>query len=236
MTDYYTKASFVIPCSKEQAKTAIKALQHIDGDLTDFAIEMISKSNDDIFEPEDKIIRLCSKNHPDSVDQSGFLSWDFSSVPCKGGILVCHNESINTEHAAIFTQAVLSAFNLPHLVKILAAHTCSKPREDAFGGHACVVTKDYIHWNRAEDFLAAERKAHNKLEHYYACGITDPSSKNGIISHFLIKCTGQDDPKRHIKNIFQNYPDDGLALKKTSVRRITPYEFKVMQAHLTVLK
>lgn len=248
MANYYTEASFIIPCSAVQAEEAMEAFQHIDGECSDFAKQIIAKNNDDIFEPEDLIIRECFQHHPDREDDGYSLGWDFSVEAVSDGLWIHTDESINTEHAAIFTQAVLRAFDLPCLVEILAAHTCSKQRTDAFGGHACVVTKDNIRWADFHDFMEAERKSHTGNERYFMCDITEVNGEYEYTSQFLMKCSGQDDPEHRLDEIFVSYRGDGdkesdsfvwydcgTAAKNPNMNEITPYEFKVMQAHLSVL-
>ncbi len=248
MADYYTEASFVIPCSKEEAETAAEAVQYIDEKYTDFVKQIISKKKDDIFNPMDLIIWECFHNHPDREDDGDSLEWVFSVEIVSDGLRVYADDSINTEHAAVFTQAVLNAFNIPYLVEISAAHTCSEQLSDAFGGHACIVTKDYIRWSDFHDFMEAERKAHKDRERYFMCDLTEFNGEYEYTSHFLMKCLGKDDPEQRLNEIFVNYRGDGnkerdgtvwyscgTGAKNPNLSEITPYEFKVMQAYLSVL-
>ncbi|EYU13427.1 hypothetical protein [Photorhabdus aegyptia] len=234
MADYYTEASFIVPCSEEQASVAIEALTHIDGECTEFARTVISEHKDEAFAPKESIIRHCFQNHPDRNNDSFSLEWDFTLENYPDGLWIHAGESINTEHAAIFTQAVLIAFDLPYLVEIQAAHTSNKQRTDAFGGHACVVSKDHIRWNDLCDFLEAERKAHEEREQYFVCNIKN--IKNGKYEYghcFLMKCSGSDDPEKRLDEIFVNYLGESNK-KGESLSEITPLEFKVMQTHLSV--
>lgn len=250
MANYYTEASFIIPCSQEQAAIAIDALEHINGEFTEVAEAAIFKTDGMELTPEEKLIRHCFFNHPeqDKDNSNKELDWYFNIQWCNEGLWVYTVESINTEHAAIFTQAVLFSFNLPSIVQIQAAHTCSKQRTDAFGGHACIVTKDHIRWHVLYDFLEAERKAHSDNVRYFMCDITEVNGEYEYTSHFLMKCSGQDDPEQRLDEIFVSYRGDGdkesdsfvwydcgTAAKNPNMSEITPYEFKVMQAHLSVL-
>jgi len=164
MANYYTEASFIIPCSDEQAEIAIAALNQVAFDVTELGLSVVAKSKDAEFTPMEKIVRHYFFNHPDQdlENLTGELYCGFDIDEVREGLWIYTDESINTEHAAIFTQAVLKTFDLPYLVPILAAHTCSKPRLDAFGGHACVVTKDYIHWHSLEEFIDEEIEAHKE--------------------------------------------------------------------------
>ncbi len=250
MADFYTLASFIIPCSEEQAATAVNALELINGEVTEFAEAAILKTDGEVLTPEEKIIHHCFFNHPDQDKDNSIknLNWSFNTGFCSEGLWVYTDESIDTEQAAIFTQAVLLSFNLPSIVEIQAAHTCSKQRTDAFGGHACIVTKDHIRWNELYSFLEAERKAHRDNERYFVCEITEVNGEYEYTSHFLLKCSGDDDPDQRLNEIFVSYRgdgskegdsfvwfDSGTAAKNPCMSEITPYEFKVMQTHLSVL-
>lgn len=250
MADYYTEASFIIPCSAEQATTAVQVMGHLRDEESELVELAINKSDTDEFTPEETIIRHCFFSHPDqdasySVKE---LDWSFSLETHSDGLWVYTDETINTEQAAIFTQAVLRAFDLPSLVEIEAAHTCSKQRTDAFGGHACVVTKDFIRWDGLYEFLEAESKAHSGQEKYFLCHITEVNGEYEYTSHFLMKCTGNEDPEKRLDSIFVGYRDqgdkegddfvwypDGLAAKDPCMTEIPPLEFKIMQRHLGVL-
>lgn len=250
MADYYTLASFVIPCSQEQAQKSIEALQHIDGETTDYADLAIWKADSEPLEPEEIIIRHCFIRHPDqSKDLSEKeLHFDFSVEPCIEGLWVKSDESINTEVAAIFTQAVLMAFDLPHRVDIQAAHTCSKMRTDAFGGHAAVVTKDSIRFDGLHRFLEAESQAHDKQERYFFCKITEQAGEPEFEIQFLMTCTSDQQPEQRLDDIFVNFRGEGekdgdnfvwfesnTAAKNPRLKEITPLEFSVMKEHLSVL-
>lgn len=143
---------------------------------------------------------------------------------------------------------MLLAFDLLSLIEIKAAHTCSKPRTDGFGGHACIVTKEAIRWSSLHDFLNAESAAHEKSERYFMCDLIEINGEYEYASHFLMKCAKDDDPDQRLDNIFINYrgksdkeSDDfvwyesGTAAKNPSMTEITPYEFNLMQSHLSVL-
>lgn len=250
MADYFTQASFIIPCASDQAETAIEALQHIDDQFDEYAGVAISKSDEDLLRAEEKILRHCFINHPEQNDNSPNydLCWSFNVKTCEGGLWVYADENINTEEAAIFTQAVLVAFDLPSLVEIQASHTCSKSRVNAFVGHACVVSKDFIRWDNSYSFLDSERKAHTSSERYFVCDITEVNGEFEYSSHFLMKCSGEDDPEQRLDEIFVNYRgdgdkesdsfvwyDSGTAAKNPQMAEITPYEFNVMKAHLSAL-
>src|SRR5690554_6152355 len=211
MADYYTNASFIIPCTEVQAEEALEALKHIRGELSQFAKEVIEKPSDQLSTAKEKIILSCFQEHPDQDPEYDLedLEWNFNAEKGGTGIWIYENESINTEHAAIFTQAVLNAFDLPHLVGIEAAHTCSKPRLDGFGGHACVVTKDDIRWSDFQEFLTAEHEAHQNNEAYFYCTITEINGENEYRKDFLLRCSNSSSAEERLDEIFVSFRGPG---------------------------
>ncbi len=250
MADYYTQASFIIDCSSEQAQIALDALDHINDQFTDYADAAVWKADNEELCAEEKIIRHCFYSHPDQEADNSVreLCWDFQVEATDGGLWVHSDGSINTEHAAVFTQAVLMAFNLPELVEIEAAHTCSKDRTDAFGGHACVVSKDFVRWGGLDDFIRAERNAHKDGERFLFCQLAEVNGQCEYASRFLIRCSKEDDPQQKMDDILESFRGDGCRQEDNSVlfecgtvamnprlTEITPHEFTVMQKYLSVL-
>lgn len=168
MADYYTEASFIIPCAQEQADIAIKALRRL-GDNDEICQLVVSKADDETFDSEEKIIRHCYHHHPDFDDslKNPEIDWCIEAMLDKNGIWITHNETINTEHAAIFTQSVLLAFDIDALVTIHAAHTCSNPCLDAYGGHAWCVTRHSMRFSSLETFIQAETGAWRGKQQYF---------------------------------------------------------------------
>lgn len=249
MANYFIKASFIIPCNADQSAIAIKSLEHIRDQATDYANTNLSKSGSEDLSPEERITHHCFFNHPEqeSNDAMGGLDWKFAVEPAEEGLWVYADNSINTEHAAIFTQAVLKAFDIPSLVVIEAAHTCDQDKVDGFGGHACVVSKDFIRWGGLADFINTETKAHEGGERFYMCEITEVNGEYEYPRIFLMKCSAEDDPEDRLDDVFANHRgggeqegadfiwySDGTSAKDPCMKEITPYEFKVMESHLSV--
>lgn len=248
MSDYYTQACFVIPCNTEQAELAIKALDHLKGESKEYVELVIFKADSEISDALDKIIRHCVFNHPEYKEEPlETLMWELDAEVCDEGICVSPDESINTDHASVFTQAILVAFDLPHLVEITAARVCSCMEVDAFGGIAIVVSKDMYRWQDAREFLEAEREAHKEKARYFFCGITEENEASEYPRHFLLKCTGTECPEQKLDDIFTNlrgagkkegenfvWFSGGLSAKDPYMSEISPAEFMVMKNYLSV--
>ena len=257
MANHYIQASFMIKCTREQADIATGALSEVstyDDEMSDWAKSVIKRAADDTFTLKETILRECFFNHPDQSDDIGAhdhsseLFWDFDAVVEDDGIWVSADESINTDHAAIFTSAVLKAFEIDDLVVIEAAHTCSKPQLDAFGGHAVVVSKDHIEWDSTQQFIAAERQANKDEARYYYCGITEVNGEYEYTSNFLMKCIGEKTEDERLNEILLGYRGDGeedeigrviypggLGAQDASSQKITPHEYQMMSKYLGTL-
>lgn len=240
MRNYSTIASFIIPCSQDQAKEALKAFEHIDDGLSAFAAGVVKKSPDELSSPLERIIQSCYRNHPDQdiddqyIDDEEIddeeceeLFWDFDADLHDEGIWITPKDTIHTEHAAVFTQAVLQAYDLPHLVEIAASHYCDSYELDAFGGHGYVVTKDMMRWADLHDFFAVERMAHDNNEAYYLCSTTENHGGKEYRNDFLVCCSKGTAPESLV---------DDIANIKFTATEITPTDFRVMKQYLTVLQ
>ena len=256
MADYYTEASFIIPCTDTQADIALAALKHLENEesayLNMMAKKEIKAEKNSTPDKMSEIIRHCLENHPEQGREhlTIELDWEFSAIKNKKGIWLHNDECINTEHAAIFAQAVLNAFNIDEAVVINASHTCSRPVVDSFGGHSVVITKNSMRFHGLHDFVDAELKAHHNKESHYLCEITEVNGEYEYPDKFLMICRGEEDPDEKLEGIFNSYrgegyknPDDeytvwfsdNLAAKNPEYTKITPMEYKTMSAYLTVL-
>ncbi|MGT7661260.1 hypothetical protein ACRW5F_28765 [Escherichia coli] len=96
----------------------------------------------------------------------GCLIANFATVPSfatevnSSGLSVFHGETIDLDHAICLTTAVLSVFDLPEMVTITAAFTCSKSRTDEFGGMTILVTKDTHYYQDGCQFSRLMNEAH----------------------------------------------------------------------------
>jgi hypothetical protein len=254
MADYYTQASFVIPCSKEQAVIALEAINQVSGELGEIAAECLSKEEENDFSVTEKLIRFFYFNHPDydkniQEIQGDALSWIFSAQLCpdESGVWVQSDESINTEQAAIFTQGILSVFDLDHMVEIQAAHTCNRPRLDGFGGHAFVVTKDSMEAFSTDEFVMAHTSAHMNGDKFYVCKISETCGQNHFSTKFLISIAGDDDPEEITRMVCSEWRGEGEPIFFTDGFRfgdvvahavildeVTAFEFSILKNHMIV--
>jgi len=250
MSNFYNFASFIIPCSADQALIAMEALSCINGDLNEFAEATLKRVDGENFTDKEKLIRHCFFAHPDQEGTASITAytWDFNIEACSEGLWISPEEPINTGHAAIFTQAVLLVFDLDSLVVIQASNDCSAHRTDAYGGHSIVVTKDYIRRHDSVPFIESEQEAHRNKERYFICDITELNGQYEYTSHFLMKCASEIDPQLKVNEIFMNYRgdgdmedefnvvfSDGLGAKDPNFNEISALEFKSMQAYIPVL-
>ena len=144
MANYYTEASFILPLTSEQQEFAFNVLDCIQ----DKKIDLLKKHKNAKAKSYDRSIYSLAKKFAKVNDEyeQGDDTLGFDVEPNEDGIWISHDESINTENAAFFCHLILKHFDSNDYVAIQASNTCSKPRLDAFGGHAAFVTKKGIRW------------------------------------------------------------------------------------------
>ncbi len=96
----------------------------------------------------------------------------FATEVNSSGLSVFHGETIDLDHAICLTTAVLSVFDLPEMVTITAAFTCSKSRTDEFGGMTILVTKDTHYYQDGCQFSRLMNEAHKAGIQYALCKVT----------------------------------------------------------------
>ncbi|EBG2148412.1 hypothetical protein FIP36_16845 [Salmonella enterica] len=197
MSQHFTKTSFIIPCSKEQALLAQEAIKFISEAEIKQGEALLSKSDEDCSLLEKLIIRMV-KEHPEfNSEAPGFgdpscpeenLNIELGTKVSEQGLNVFHEESMDVDHAIAITTAVLATFNLPHMVEISAAFVCDKASVDAFGGIVTVVTKER-HWllNRYR-FSQTMNKAHADGIQYALCKVTHYQHENSYEACYLLDC------------------------------------------------
>ena len=151
MADNYTLASFIIPCTQEQAKMAQEAITFVTEAEIAEGERLLDKPLADCSLTE-KLILSIIENHPEyDPSEPSFgqpscpdcnYELSFATEVNSSGLSVFHGETIDLDHAICLTTAVLSVFDLSEMVTITAAFTCSKSRTDEFGGMTILVTKD----------------------------------------------------------------------------------------------
>ena len=145
MSNSYTKTAFTIPLSVEQTKFAYMVLEHLDNDELNLNVNAENISPD----IENPIAYSVAQRVAQSIDDydvefEGITLVEFSYAISNEGIDIAHDESIELGTAALYTQAILSHFDLDIYVSIQAATVCNRKINDAFSGEAYFITKDDI--------------------------------------------------------------------------------------------
>jgi hypothetical protein len=160
MANYYTHTSFIIPLNQEQTNFAFDVLDCAQNEEIDFNSNrknVAAKSfKTDVYKVAKKLALFLTDY------ELGCVSLDFTVSSDADGIWISHDETINTEVAAYFTQILLKHFDLDIGVGIEASHTCNKSHLDAFGGHAAFVTKKSVKWTDTRQWLQKQTDAFNK--------------------------------------------------------------------------
>lgn len=117
MANYYTEFSFFIPLPEDPDKR--KAI-------------------------ESEMRGWCDKREAEEDGSLG-VEWNIENAGNDGDrpyIWCRHNDDYgNVDHAAEFTRAVLRLLGDPRAAVVIEwSNSCSKPRLDAYGGGACLVT------------------------------------------------------------------------------------------------
>jgi len=251
MANYTAEASYIIPCNSVQANLALYALKQIDFNITRYAEYCLGENagHGSIA----SIIRHCVLNHPEyDADKPETLDDVYLSFRCeidKKGLWISHDESIISDHAAIFTQAVLTAFDIDAFVVIDIAYTCSRPVLDAFAGDTVIVTKDEINYLGTFAAKEAYEKAHTNQAHYFSCSIVLAQGDKEFKERFLMTCGKKEDDSEVFDQLIEGYYGegngffendlaisypDGITGKEFNYTPITPADFAVMENHLPV--
>ena len=136
MADYYTKLSesFALP---EKAAEWLQALDDRTADLENGYGEP---------DPLDAVITELFDDEPRSSGCT--MEWR----PTEGALWVMSDGDANLDSLLPMLQATLVKFDLAEPLTLQWSYDCSKPRLDAYGGGAAIVTKDEIkqmhtaHW------------------------------------------------------------------------------------------
>lgn len=153
MANYLTKSSFYLICSDEYAELALKAHAALkDNDqILDriFRLEQMGVTQSELADSlMDRLLFRSIENHPQFPYPEFPIyqerSWEFKLSKLSGGLWFRHEESMNVDEAACFTQSILNIFDLPLTVQINYANVCDEPLRDAFGGGLIVVSANYL--------------------------------------------------------------------------------------------
>lgn len=127
MADYYTEFSLLIPLRTEAEKLWVQ--ERIAGGVVSLAPHTADSA--------------------DVVDDDDILYFDAEIQPTDGAgqLWIYSQDSGNVNDVIAFGQAFLQAHRAPtEHISFEWSHTCSKPRTDAYGGGATIVTQDRAYW------------------------------------------------------------------------------------------
>jgi hypothetical protein len=155
MADYFTKFSFVIPVTPEQG---------------DWFTQVHSLAAELIGHAEDGKARENIEGSQDVVLAALGLAERRDGDPClqvvhddkEGTVWVASEDSGDVDYTADLVQAFLRRFDLDRVVSFEWANTCSKPRLDAFGGGAVVISRRNADWFYTSTFVETAVKIETK--------------------------------------------------------------------------
>lgn len=158
MSDYYTKLAFTAPFEGEILAWADALFSSVRSALTeDEEIVLDDLRTQGTDESTLEIVRRLA-NESDYCDAELDVERTES-----GRLFIC---SDNGDLVADLLQEVLKRFDLDMAVGFQWAFDCSKPVTDAYGGGACVVTRDNKRWMDTGRWLRDQMQAmgHGTLE------------------------------------------------------------------------
>ena len=252
MADYYSLSAFVINATPVQSAVLLEAMNELFEPDDNFIAKLTSSTNTEGLSEMECIVRHCVLNHPDRTVEEVIedSDWSLDGEICSEGFLV-HSDcgNFNSEHAALFAQASLIAFEKNELIEFQISHTSNNfRRTDGYGGAACVVSRDFIRWTGNHEFLEAERTAFNENMHYYFCSFTEVHGELEYPERFILRCPANVNAAQRFDEILLNYrtggekDTDGVinfvtgsSIKKTPLKPLTPDEYRVLKQFLTVI-
>lgn len=97
-----------------------------------------------------------AKEIAEAYEQSSGCIIEFAE---DGKLEIYDDESAHVECLALIIQQAMARHNISAPIWFEWANTCSKPRIDAYGGGAVVITKDECHWMNSTGWAAEKIKA-----------------------------------------------------------------------------
>lgn len=258
MASNSTQASFTILCSQEQAQMALDAIAYVTDTNVSDGQRLLSKPASECSLTELLIMGII-QNHPEcdtfepifgeSESPEDHYELELKAQITVNGLAICHNESINLDHAIAVTTTVLSVFNLPEMVTINAAFICDLPRENEFGGATIVVTKDTHHYEEGFNFSRLMNKAHDAGVQYALVKVNQYNHEYSYTECYLMSCKVSEsahDVARHrlaTDAINSDDPDvvtirseeDNISMALHSVTELTPVVYESLSKLLPSL-
>lgn len=134
MADYFTKFSLILPLKDDaQKQYALK--------LHKQAVEM---------RDGERIRRSFPKSLKDCIED-----WCFDIEDCEEGVWL-NSDYGGIDAVCAFVQHLLQKYDTAPFISFEWSHDCTKPRVDAFGGGAAVITKDKIETMNTSDWIRSK--------------------------------------------------------------------------------
>jgi len=159
MADYYTLFSFVLDLPDDIA--------------IDYAMN-VATMTDTLRWLSDEDRKSSNLDFPTDLEDS-LEDWSFEIVKEKSGIWI-HSDYGGIDAACQFVQHLLDRFGINEPVTFEWSNTCSKPRVDAYGGGAAIITAGEIKMMSTSQwvFKQEQRIARRKLSGSPPTSPTDP--------------------------------------------------------------
>jgi hypothetical protein len=135
MADYFTNFSLIVPLKDDAQKQYALNISHI--------------ASTHRFEETP-----LPADFPEQL-KDVMEDWTFELEVCEEGIWL-HSESGGIEAVCAFIQHLLQTFDTAAFVAFEWSHDCSKPRIDAYGGGAAVITKSEIETMNTSDWIRSK--------------------------------------------------------------------------------
>jgi hypothetical protein len=130
MANYYTNFSLVLKLSEKQKR---------------YALDLANKGSN--YSTDDQVPDGFPVSLVDALDE-----WFFEIEDEKEGLWI-HSENGGIDAACLFIQHLLQKYDLQGHIAFEWSHDCSKPRVDAFGGGAAIVTATEIKTLNTSDWI-----------------------------------------------------------------------------------
>lgn len=166
-------------------------------------------------------------------------------------VVISGDETIDEDIAANFIHSVLHEFDMPDVIEMGVAYTCSKSRIGAYGGATLVITKEGVQRSDGQLLLDAERQAATNDVDYYLGTITDVNGESEYDSKVIKVVTKGDDPRAAFRELLVNdwngsaesvdeendlvRFEDGKATRlNVDVQKLKPIEYATLSKYLPV--
>ena len=138
MADYFTNFSFILPLKDDAQKAYALNLSH-------------NASSCRLDETE------LPANFPEPL-KDVMEDWTFELDDSEAGLWL-HSEAGGNEAVCAFVQHLLQKFEPAPFVAFEWSHDCTKPRTDAYGGGAAIITQTEIKTMNTADWIRAQLPA-----------------------------------------------------------------------------